>query len=180
MAASEALSRRRALDLGAGAVTQVPGAIRLDIARSCRPDVVADLAAPLPFRNDVFEVVGAFDVVEHVPDLVRLVEEVHRVLKPGGVFRVTTPHFSSSNVYADPTHKRALGLRSFDCFSDAHPLRYYSTARFRVRLASLIFKGRLLGRVLFHVARWFPAWYEDRLAWMFPAWFLYVELEAVK
>ena len=61
-----------------------------------------------------------------------------------------------------------------------HLLRYYSTARFRVRTANLMFKGRLLGRLMFHVARRFPAWYEDRLAWMFPAWFLYFELEAVK
>jgi len=30
------------------------------------------------------------------------------------------------------------------------------------------------------MARRFPAWYEDRLAWMVPAWFLYFELEAVK
>lgn len=173
-------SSQRALDIGAGDVTQIPGAIRLDIARDCRPDVVADVNAPLPFASDAFDVVGAFDVVEHVADLVRLVEEVHRVLRPGGVFRVTTPHFSSSNAYADPTHRRALSLRSFDCFAGDHPLRYYSTARFRVRTASLMFKGRWLGRLMFHVARRFPAWYEDRLAWMFPAWFLYFELEAVK
>lgn len=170
----------RALDIGAGAVTQIPGALRLDVARACRPDVLADVNAPLPFKGGAFELVGSFDVVEHVDDLVRLAEEVHRVLAPGGVWRITTPHFSSSNAYADPTHQRALSLRTFDCFSDGHPLRYYSTARFRVRKASLMFKGRLLGRLMFHLARRFPAWYEDRLAWMFPAWFIYFELEAVK
>jgi SAM-dependent methyltransferase len=161
-------------------VSQVPGAFRLDVARECRPDVVADVNAPLPFRSDAFAIVGAYDVVEHVQDMVRLVEEVHRVLRSGGVFRITTPHFSSSNVYADPTHKRALSLRSFDCFSDQHPLSYYSKARFRVRKASLMFKGRLVGRLMSLVARRWPAWYEDRLAWIFPGWFLYFELEAVK
>lgn len=170
----------KALDIGAGTVERIPGAIRVDVARAARPHVVADLDQPLPFRNDAFDVVGAYDVVEHVADLVRLTEEVHRVLRRGGIFQVTTPHFSSSNVYADPTHRRALSLRSFDCFDEAHPLRYYSTARFRVRTASLMFKGRLLGRLLSHLARRFPAWYEDRLAWVFPAWFLYFELEAVK
>lgn len=171
---------RTALDIGAGTVERLPGAMRLDSARAVRPDVVADVNRPLPFRSDAFDVVGAYDVVEHVDDLVRLVEEVHRVLRPGGIFQVTTPHFSSSNVYADPTHRRALSLRSFDCFADGHPLHYYSGARFRVRTASLMFKGRLLGRLLFHLARRFPAWYEERLAWVFPAWFLYFELEAVK
>src|SRR4051812_10138569 len=113
-AAPSAAPPRTALDLGAGMAPHVPGAVTVDIARVCRPSVVADLNRPLPFRNDAFEIVGAYDVVEHVDDLVRVVEEVHRVLKPSGVFRVSTPHFSSANAYTDPTHKRALGLRSFD------------------------------------------------------------------
>lgn len=169
-----------ALDLGAGTANQVPGAVRLDVTAACAPHVVADVERPLPFRDGCFAVVGAYDVVEHVQDLVALVTEVHRVLRPGGVFRVTTPHFSSANAYTDPAHRRALGLRSFDYFADSHPLAYYSRARFRVRVARLMFKGRLLGRLGFHVARRWPAWYEDHLAWILPGWFLYFELEAVK
>jgi SAM-dependent methyltransferase len=107
-------------------------------------------------------------------------QEIHRVLRPGGVLRLTTPHFSSPNAYTDPTHRRALGLRSFDYFTDGHPLAYYSTARFRVRTRQLMFKGRLTGALMRRLARRWPAFYEDRLAWMFPAWFLYFELEAVK
>jgi SAM-dependent methyltransferase len=167
------------LNLGAGTTDHLPGALRLDLARATRPHVVANLDAGLPFRAGSFRQVGAYDVVEHVADLVRLVEEVHRVLRPGGHFSITTPHFSSANAYTDPTHRRALGLRSFDYFSDAHPLAFYSRARFRTR-ATLHFKGKLLGRLMFHVARRWPAWYEDHLAWIVPGWFLYVELEAVK
>jgi SAM-dependent methyltransferase len=169
-----------ALDIGAGAAERLPGALRLDRARATRPHVVADLDRRLPFRDASFDVVGAFDVVEHVADLVALVEEVHRVLRPGGRFRITTPHFSSANAYTDPTHRRALGLRSFDYFTAGHPLAFYSAARFRPRTVTLHFKGRLLGRMLFHLARRWPAWYEDHLAWVLPGWFLYVELEAVK
>ena len=168
------------LNLGAGTAGQLPGALRLDRARTTRPHVVADLDAGLPFRGGSFRLVAAYDVVEHVADLVALVEEVHRVLRPGGRFQCTTPHFSSANAFTDPTHRRALGLRSFDYFADGHPLAFYSRARFRVRTATLHFKGKLLGRLLFHVARRWPQWYEDRLAWVFPGWFLLFELEAVK
>lgn len=169
-----------ALNLGAGTADHLPGALRLDRARATRPHVVADLDAGLPFRSSTFQLVGAFDVVEHVADLVALMEEVHRVLRPAGRLSLTAPHFSSANAHTDPTHRRTLGLRSFDYFSDGHPLAFYSRARFRTRTAALHFKGRLLGRVLFHLARRWPAWYEDRLAWIFPGWFLYFELEAVK
>ncbi len=177
---SEPGNRRTALEIGAGAVPHVPHAIRLDLARACRPDVVADANRTLPFRNDSFAIVGAYDVLEHVDDLVRVVEEIHRVLRPGGVLQVTTPHFSSANAYTDPTHRRALSLRSFDYFAPGHPLGYYSRARFRVRSARLTFKGALLGKLLGGFARRWPAFYEDRLAWMLPAWFMYFELEAVK
>ncbi len=173
-------ARRTALEIGAGAVPHVPGAVRLDLAPACRPDVVADANRTLPFRNDSFDIVGAYDVLEHVDDLVRVVEEVHRVLRPGGVLQVTTPHFSSANAYTDPTHRRALGLRSFDYFAPGHPLGYYSDAQFRVRAARLMFKGAVVGRLVAAFARRWPVWYEDHLAWVFPGWFLYFELEAVK
>ena len=116
------LTDPRALDLGAGNAQHLPGAIRLDASLAVQPHVVADLNEGLPFRDASFDTVGAYDVVEHVADLVALVEEVHRVLAPGGVFLVTTPHFSSANAYTDPTHRRALGLRSFDYFGEGHPL----------------------------------------------------------
>lgn len=168
------------LDIGAGTANRLPGAVRLDRSRAARPHVVADLDRPLPFRTGSFDVVGAFDVVEHVADLVALMEEIYRVLRPGGVAQITTPHFSSANAYTDPTHRRALGLRSFDYFDERQVLADYSTARFRVRVARLSFRGRLLGRLGFHLARRWPAWYEGHLAWIVPGWFIYFELVAVK
>jgi SAM-dependent methyltransferase len=175
-----AITEPARLDIGAGTANRLAGAVRLDRSRAARPHVVADLEHGLPFRTGAFEVVGAFDVAEHVGDLVALMEEIHRVLRAGGVAQITTPHFSSANAYTDPTHRRALSLRSFDCFDERHDLAYYSKARFRVRTARLRFKGRILGRLFFHLARRWPAWYEDRLAWIYPGWFLYFELEAVK
>lgn len=168
------------LNIGAGRGNQMAGAVRLDRARAARPHVVADLDKGLPFRASAFEAVGAFDVVEHVADVVALTEEIHRVLRPGGVAYITTPHFSSANAFTDPTHRRALSLRSFDYFNQRHDLSYYSAARFDVRSARLFFKGPVLGRILFHLARRWPAFYEDHLAGAFPAWFLYFELVAVK
>jgi len=37
------------------------------------------------FKNDVFDVVVCAQVYEHVPDDVKLMSEIHRILKPGGV-----------------------------------------------------------------------------------------------
>ncbi len=42
------------------------------------------LGETLPFRDESFNVILSYDVFEHVRDLRRVLEECHRVLKPGG------------------------------------------------------------------------------------------------
>lgn len=44
----------------------------------------------LPYADDAFDVVVCVDVLEHVTDLQRVLDEVYRVLKPGGVFLFDT------------------------------------------------------------------------------------------
>jgi ubiquinone/menaquinone biosynthesis C-methylase UbiE len=53
--------------------------------------IAAD-AERLPFEDSSFSLVTANMVVEHVEDPERLLREVHRVLKPGGVFLFHTPN----------------------------------------------------------------------------------------
>jgi SAM-dependent methyltransferase len=47
----------------------------------------------LPFRSGCFDIVCAFDVIEHVQDDARAVLEMIRVCRPGGVVAVTVPAF---------------------------------------------------------------------------------------
>jgi hypothetical protein len=71
-----------------------------------------------------------------------------------------------------------LGYFSFDYFTADSAWGFYSRARFSFVERCLVFPtGRFSG--LF--ARWanrHPAFYERRLAWIFPAWFLIFKLKA--
>lgn len=49
-------------------------------------------ASSLGFEADTYDTVTAIEVLEHVADLEATLSEVHRVLKPGGRFCVTTPN----------------------------------------------------------------------------------------
>lgn len=45
----------------------------------------------IPFKDKKFDVVTAIEVMEHVDDPVKALHEVHRILKDGGTFVMTTP-----------------------------------------------------------------------------------------
>ncbi len=170
----------RRLDLGAGAVTRVPEALRADRSVAVRPDVVLDATTPLPFRANSFTAVYCFDLVEHIEDLTSLMTEIHRVLAPRGTVLITTPHFSCANSYTDPTHRHHLGYRSFDYFTDDHALRYYSEARFEISRRILRFHGGPVDAIVRRMAARWPDFYEHRIAWLVPAFYLEFELTAVK
>ncbi len=62
-------------------------------------DVVAD-ALNLPFPEEVFDCVVAIEVMEHVRDPWLFVEEVRRVIKPGGQLVLTVPFMF--HIHGDP------------------------------------------------------------------------------
>lgn len=69
---------------------------RLDKFRQSDPpkNVIIDQlsADDLPFEDGLFDRVTAIEVMEHVSDVPAVLREVHRVLKPGGFFALTTPN----------------------------------------------------------------------------------------
>lgn len=71
--------------------------ISLDAMRYCRrrgfPNVVTGSGMALPFADASFDVVCLFDAIEHIPDDRKVLEEVHRVLKPGGVVFLSVPAY---------------------------------------------------------------------------------------
>jgi SAM-dependent methyltransferase len=173
-------AERTVLHLGCGRKYD-PRAVNLDLVASTNPDVVHDLdCLPWPFPDDRFGEVWAYDVLEHLDDLVAVMEELHRVSRPGAVLKVTVPHFSCANAFTDLTHRHFFGRFSFDYFTGENEFSFYSQARFRRRQARIIFYPSLVNKVVWRLANRYPLAYERRWAWMFPAWFLYFELEVVK
>jgi SAM-dependent methyltransferase len=167
------------LNLGCGK-KPIPGAVNLDVTPDTNPDVVHDLnRRPWPFPDGRFDEVHAYDVIEHLDDVLGTMEEVHRVLKPGGRVFITVPHYSCSNAFTDPTHRHYFGWFSFDYFTGEHGHDYYTRVRFRTRQRQLVFHPSLTNRLVRRLAARYPAGYERRWAWVFPAWFLFFELEAV-
>jgi SAM-dependent methyltransferase len=67
--------------------------------RNC-PRLVQGDATQHPFRSQ-FDLVGLFDVLEHVPEDERLLEQIRRILRPAGVLLLTVPARQSLWSYFD-------------------------------------------------------------------------------
>jgi SAM-dependent methyltransferase len=171
---------RCVLNLGCGRERR-EDAINLDRVAEVNPDVVHDLnEVPWPFEENQFAEVQARDILEHCVDLLATMEEIHRVCRNGAIVQITTPHFSCANSFTDPTHRQHLGYFSFDYFTGEHQFGFYTQKRFRRRSTQIVFYPTFLNKLVWRLANRYPESYESRWAWMFPAWFLSVELEVVK
>src|SRR5215469_3170162 len=86
-----------------------PGYINVDI---CVPaDIITDLGQRWPWEDSTIDKIYAKDVLEHIPGgKIWVMNEAHRVLKPGGLFEFLVPLVSlcdgrvNLGAFADPTH----------------------------------------------------------------------------
>ena len=86
---------------------------------------VCGSASALPFKDGAFDLVGAFDVVEHCPSEAEVMGELARVLAPGGHLLLSVPAYqwawSDHDVRAG--HFRRYTLRRLERAVDAAGLR---------------------------------------------------------
>lgn len=132
--ALEVMNTSSTLDLGCGTTPRNPfkanQVFGVDIRESTFGNIVAaDLAVePIPFANDSFDFLTAYDFIEHVPRIlylpqrrfsfVELMNEIYRVLKPGGVFLSHTPVFPAAAAWRDPTHVNIITDETFPLYFD--------------------------------------------------------------
>jgi SAM-dependent methyltransferase len=145
-AASPALSRmpfeqydgtraraERILDVGCGPY-KIQDAIGIDRMSAPGVDVVYDLDChPWPFPDNSFDWAICRHSLAHLANVVKTMEELHRILQPGGTLEIVTPHFSSDNAFTDITSRWFFSSRSMDFFSRNRAFKYrYSSAEFEL------------------------------------------------
>lgn len=86
---SKVPSRGYVLDVGSSRRCVHPRAVSIDLMDGA--DIVYDMMQGLPFPSGTFDLCVCTAVLEHVPDPQFLVQEMRRVLKPGGRVHAAIP-----------------------------------------------------------------------------------------
>jgi SAM-dependent methyltransferase len=122
------------LDIGCGSKPRNPFGARIlhgiDIREDLEKNIkYADLTIEkIPYPDESFDFVTAYDFIEHVPRIlylperrfpfIELMNEIHRTLKPNGIFLSHTPIFPFSPVFRDPTHVNIITEETFPMYFD--------------------------------------------------------------
>lgn len=166
------------LDVGCGSAKQ-EGAVGIDYKPFPGVEIVHNLNRyPWPVEDNLFDVILCRDIVEHLDDVVLLMEEMHRIAKPGGRIKIWTPHFAHFNSYRDPTHKHHFSYGTFDYFTGDVDYPIYSQKKFKMITKQFIFRKKVcLGKLLVTFS---PRRYEKYYCHYDPPHGLYFELEVIK
>jgi len=168
---------KKILDIGCGTRKRC-GAIGMDINPSVSPDVLQDLnEIPYPFEDSIFDEIYADNVIEHLNDVVKVMEELHRIGKPGALVKIDVPYFRAKWAFLDPTHKHFFTTESFAYFDPDHihsTLFPYSSKRFKVE--KLVFNEKITDKgmlglfrsLIKKIANRHPLGYETYLSHLFP------------
>jgi len=121
------------LNLGCGKA-RIPGSLGVDVVKiENYVDIVHNLNnIPYPFESNSVDEIHFYHVLEHLYDPIKKLEEIFRILKPGGILYMRVPHFSSLGAFTDITHIRPFGYGSFDCLENNNYHHFYTVANFKI------------------------------------------------
>lgn len=125
--------KNKIINIGCGK-TRIPESIGVDCVEiPGYVDIVHDLnVIPYPFEDSFADEIHFYHVLEHLENPVEKIEEIHRILKIGGILYMRVPHFSSHGAFTDITHKRPFSYYSFDIFQPGAYHNWYSKCAFEI------------------------------------------------
>ena len=133
----------RVLDVGCGSsriLRDLPGAVGVDVLlrklrfmRPVHPEVVQASVFALPFADESFDTVICSEVIEHIPDDPVVIDELTRVLRPGGTLVLGTPDYGRPLWHII---EWAYGLVAPGGYADEH-ITHFDRRGLETRLVSL-------------------------------------------
>lgn len=99
---------------------------------------------PYPFKDNTFDYVRAWAIIEHLDNPARVIKELTRICKKGAIIEILVPHFSHKYCHRDPTHQHFYTLDSIDfpqlnCGNKVVGKEYQISHNFFIRMIGKVF-----------------------------------------
>ena len=169
------------LNLGSG-LKVLKGYVNVDLTKKYGAEIVYDLEKfPYPFKNNEFDEILMDNVLEHLDDTIKVMEELWRISKNGAKITIFVPLSPTYWGFLDPTHRQFFTFNTFDYFTKEHVLNYYSKARFKIVYRRIRFHPVLkIFEPLFNIHERVQKFYSIFLAGIIPPFMLKIILEVEK
>jgi len=163
------------LNLGCGN-TRKERYIGVDIAKKGTADIVCDLNKAMPFRYNSIEEIYMSHVLEHLDDPVKTMEELYRILAPGGMLKLVLP-FPSAAIAKNMLHRHGFMPNDFAMFdresNKAFLLKttaYFRTKkiRFLPHIPAMLFPFWLYEKLGLFIMNLCPRFTSYYISWFFP------------
>lgn len=120
----------------------LPDFVNIDLVPGPGVEVV-DLRQPWPWPDNRIGHVRAWDVIEHLPDKIFTMNELWRVLAPGGTVEIVVPTTDGSGAWQDPTHVSYWNRRSFLYYEAGNPYRERFAQAYGIRAKFWVVQERI-------------------------------------
>ena len=109
---------------------RMDGYIGIDKVKTEATDIIQDLESyPWSIEDNSVDEITCSHFVEHVKDLIRFIDEMHRIMKQGAKATIVAPYYASMRAVQDPTHVRFICESTFLYFNkgwrDMNKLDHY-------------------------------------------------------
>jgi len=108
--------------------------INVDFMKEKGIEVVHDLEKfPYPFKDNSIDYILMDNILEHLNDTIKVIEELYRISKPNAIIEIMVPHYSSAGAFSSLTHKRYFGSQSFNDLEGINSNKgRYTKAKFKI------------------------------------------------
>ncbi len=149
-------------------------------------NIVCDFERWLPFKDNSFDYLYSRYVLEHIDDIVKIMSEIHRILKPNGIAHIEVPHCSWFQSYASFDHKHFFTSNSFDCFRESSKEGYFLDIKFKFNIVKKKlswgegYKYKMIDNLINSIINRMPNFYERFLLWVIPINKIIFEMKVIK
>jgi len=107
------------LDIGCG-TNKKAGFIGIDKSPKSDADILRDIERGLPFCDNSVSEIHCSQTLEHIQDLIFVMNEFWRVCKPGAKIYIDVPYYNTPQAVQDPTHVRFFSENSWTYFCEGY------------------------------------------------------------